>query len=86
VVRGVGVEPLLDRPARHAHRLAVHGRLEGFEVSVVDGARAYERFDLGRDFPREDRREPPFSASSAACCASSASAHLSQASQNASTC
>jgi hypothetical protein len=33
----------------------VHGRLEGIEISVVDGARAYERFDLAATSPRSLR-------------------------------
>ncbi len=60
MVRGVGVDALLDGPGRHAHRLAADGRLEGLEVPVVDGARAYERFDLGNDLAFERRFEPPF--------------------------
>lgn len=74
VVGGVGVEPLLYRPGRQTHRLAAHGRLQGFEVAVIDGARAYERLDLGRDFAREGCPEPPFSAPSSELCSSASSA------------
>jgi hypothetical protein len=74
VVRGVGIEPLLDRPGRHTHRHAPYGRLEGFEVALVDVNSAYERFDLGRDFRGEDRLEPFFSAPCSVCSSASSSA------------
>ena len=60
VVRGVGVDPVLDGAGRHPQRFAAGGRLDGLEVPVLDGAGAYERLDLGDDFGREGRLEPPF--------------------------
>ena len=46
------------------HRLAAYGRLDGFEVPVLDRAAAYERVDLGCDLGFERRFEPPFLAAS----------------------
>jgi hypothetical protein len=47
VVRGVGVDPLLDGAGRHAPRLAARGGFDRLEVPALDGAGAYERVDLG---------------------------------------
>jgi len=69
---------------RHAQRLAARGGLDVLEVPVVDGASAYQRFDLGDDLGREGRFEPPFLAPSCAAASgvsSWASAHCSQACQ-----
>ena len=52
------IQAPLDGPGRHAHRLAAYGRLDGFEVPVLDRAGAYERFNLGEDLGFERRFEP----------------------------
>jgi hypothetical protein len=80
---------LLHSAGRYPHRLAPYGRLDGLEIPLVDGARAYERFDLADDLGFERRFEAPFLAASceAASGASSwSSHHFSQACQYASTC
>ncbi|OGP85360.1 MAG: hypothetical protein A2Y95_02500 [Deltaproteobacteria bacterium RBG_13_65_10] len=89
VVGAVGVEPPFHGPSRDAQHATARGRLDGLEVPVLDGARAYERFDLGDALGFERRFEPPFLAASceaASGATSSASAHRSQARQYASTC
>jgi len=71
------------------HRLASRGHLDSLKVPVVDGPRAYERFDLGEDLGFERRFEAPFLAASpseaAEVASSSDSAHRSQACQYIST-
>jgi hypothetical protein len=69
---------------RHAHRLAASGQLDGLEVSVIDGTRAYERVNLVDDLGFERRFEAPFLAASCETTSGAsnwASAHCSQACQ-----
>lgn len=65
MVRGVGVEPVLDGPGGQAQDLTARGGLDGLEVQPIDRPRAYERLDLGGDFARERLFEPPFLAACA---------------------
>jgi hypothetical protein len=84
VIGSVGVEPLLDGPCRHSHRLAARRRFDGLKIPVLDRARAYQRLDLGNDLGLELRFEALFLAASfevASGVSSSPSAHRSHACQ-----
>jgi hypothetical protein len=84
VIGRVGVEPALHGPRRHLQRPPPRRRLDRLEVQPVQGARTYERFDLGDDFRVEGFLEPLFWAApceAAAGASSWALAHCSQASQ-----
>jgi hypothetical protein len=84
VVGPIGIDASLNGPGRHAYRFASRGCLDRFEVPAVDGARAYECFDLGDDLGFEGRFEAPFLAASCEAASgafNSASAHCSQACQ-----
>ena len=84
MIRGVGVEPLLDGAGRDTHRLAANGRFDRLKIAGIDCTGPYERFDFGEDLGLERRFEAPFLATSseaASRTSSSASAHCSQARQ-----
>jgi len=66
VIRLVCVEPALHRSRRDAQSLAARGTLDRLEIQPIDGAGAYERFDLGEDLRLEALLEAPFLAASAA--------------------
>jgi len=76
VVGPVRIEPLLQSPGRDTECTLARRRLDGLEVQTINGARAYERFDLGRDLRVEGFLEPPFLAPS--CKASDAVSLASQ--------
>ena len=81
MVRRVSVEAPLDRASGQLKRPTTSRRLNGLEVQTVDGARAYERLDLGRDFGVEGFFEAPFFAASCEAASNSVSANCSQTSQ-----
>jgi hypothetical protein len=81
MVGRVSVKTALDGPGRHLQCATTRRGLDRLEVQPVDGARAYERLDLGRDFSGEGFLEAPFFAASGEAAFSWASAHCSQASQ-----
>jgi len=88
VVRGVGVQALLDGPSSDPQNASAQRHLDRLEVDLRADRPAYERFDFRPDFRVETRFEPPFLAASveAACGeSSSASAQRSHASQYASS-
>ena len=58
VIRGVGVQALLNSAGRHTHRLSAHRRLDRLKIPVLNRTRPYERLDLRNDLGRE----PPFEA------------------------
>jgi hypothetical protein len=60
VIGEIGVEPSFDGPRCHLERPTPRRRLDRLEVQALGGARAYERFDLGRGFRFEGFSEPPF--------------------------
>lgn len=89
IVGGVRVESLFDCARRHTQRFPAGRDLNRFQIPTVDASRPYELLDFRADLGFERRFEAPFLAapSEAACgVSSSASAHLSQASQYASIC
>jgi hypothetical protein len=66
MVRFIGVQPPLHRARRQHQRLPPRRRLDRLEIDLGNGARADQRLDLDRDFPREGRFEAPFLAASSA--------------------
>ena len=64
IVGHIGVKPSLDRTSGHLKCLPTSCCLDRLEVQPVNGARAYELFDLLDDLRLERLLEPPFSAAS----------------------
>jgi hypothetical protein len=50
VIAAVGVQPLFQGSRRQPQSLPSCRDLQGFEIQIVDGLRAYERFDFPDDF------------------------------------
>ena len=67
LVRGVRVDPRLDRARGNAQRGPPDGNLQGLEIPSVGGAGVYERLEFSRNLRLERRPEPPFSAGAPRC-------------------
>jgi hypothetical protein len=84
VIRGVGVESLLDGKGRHPQCFSPRRRLDCLKIPLLDATRPYERLDLRNDRGREPRFEAPFLAASSEATwgiSNCASAHRSHACQ-----
>ena len=60
VIRGVGVEALLDSARRQSQNLASCGGLDGFEIQVIRGATTQQRIQINGDVVSQFRGERIF--------------------------
>jgi hypothetical protein len=49
----VGVEALFDRPRRQPERLPPDGRLQRFQIQIVQGLASQQRFNVPQDLSGE---------------------------------
>ena len=63
MIAGVGIQPLFQCSCGQPQSLPPRRHLQGFEIRILDGLTASERFDFLDGFVLEVRLEPPFSAS-----------------------
>jgi hypothetical protein len=64
MIAGAGIQPLFQRSRGQPQSLPPRRCLQCFQIQMLDGLMAYERFDLRNDFILEVCLEPPFLTSS----------------------